>query len=71
MDEVKHVVFTPDGTQLISCDESGAFRIRDLQTAVDATATTREEVESATGLFLDGETVRPIPKRFAWWVEPR
>jgi WD40 repeat protein len=70
MYEVKCVVFTPDGTQLISCDESGAFRIRNLQAAVEATAT-REEVESATGLFLDGETVRPIPKRFEWWTEER
>lgn len=69
LDEVRFVAFTPDDRRLISCDRHGRYRIRSLQTAVDEIVAPRADVESATGLFLDGETVRPVPKHVQWQVE--
>lgn len=67
---VNRVVFTADGKHLFSTSSDGTIRSRDLRTAADLQSPTRQHVEAETGLFLDGNTIGPIPKRVQWWVQP-
>ena len=69
IEDVHSVEFVANGKQLVSASGDGTLRFRDVRTD-DPVGLSREELEQKTGLRLDGELVKPIPKRAQWHVEP-
>ena len=69
VEDVHSVEFAANGRQLVSASGDGTLRFRDIRTD-DPVDLPREQLEQENGLRLDGELVKPIPKRVEWHVEP-
>ena len=68
-EDVFDVRFSADGQRLFSVAADGTVRVRSLSSRDRLEELSYEQVQSKTGLRLDGERIRPLQRRVQWHIE--
>ena len=63
------VKYIDGGNRLVTASADGTVRFHDLTASDRPEQVTQKQLHSQTGLMLDGDHIRPIPKHVLWHIE--